>query len=601
MSRLIKDNILSAGDYYPPGVYARLLSWYHDLEVKPDEMGPEFIPLTAVRPNPKMFVVGVLPPAQVISGRLLDRSASVRNLDPHTDIGQLGGGGAAAAIPNYGGGSSAGERIAGIALSMDGVNSADDPDRYSEFLMSQGDRDADAANGNNYWKNYYSTPVNRTDTKTPLPPSSCGIFALACLRAAGMSDEIIDRNYVVSAGIRQNKELAIKYDAWVEGSSPTLPDIGDLVLTKPPKFNWHYEVMTQKPAVGQETSTTSGGQRDPARKSMGVKAYGSTWRRNGDRWEMQKLGTWRYVDGWVDVSKLPIPGSAPQPPAFQPEGSEAAKTAQKQNDKLGNTGLNSTDIGVALLQAQADLAKKARAAMEAMANTPPLRLLVNPRQFDVKGTKIVQDGNWGRNGHIIEHWGDEQDKVSASGRVAGFYAVDAFGNGGPGLTRTARNYSAAWQNLQSLYMLYRNNGAMYLPDYYNREEHHNLALMGSIYIYYDSILYIGSFDTFTITEEDAAPHTVEYSWEFSVRAAFLLDVIPGEIGANEPGSYGAGSLFRSSSGIPTSSATKKTDTPARVPPPTSPYNFYSPNGDEIYVDPDTVTTSPYDFYSDDEE
>jgi hypothetical protein len=158
-----------------------------------------------------------------------------------------------------------------------------------------------------------------------------------------------------------------------------------------------------------------------------------------------------------------------------------------------------------------------------MANSPPLRMLVNPKSFSVKGEKIVADGNWGRNGPIIEHWGNNQDKISASGKVTGFYAVSVEDAGGPGLTRMARNFSQAWQNFQSLYLFYKNNGALYTKDFASGNNQVNLSLVGSIYIYYDNILYIGSFDNFSISEEDSAPFSMDYSYDFTVRAAFLLD------------------------------------------------------------------------------
>ena len=47
--------------------------------------------------------------------------------------------------------------------------------------------------------------------------------------------------------------------------------------------------------------------------------------------------------------------------------------------------------------------------------------------------------------------------------------------------------------------------------------------MGSIYIYYDNILYIGSFDSFNLTETELAPFTLEYNFSFTVRATYLLD------------------------------------------------------------------------------
>jgi hypothetical protein len=98
--------------------------------------------------------------------------------------------------------------------------------------------------------------------------------------------------------------------------------------------------------------------------------------------------------------------------------------------------------------------------------------------------------------------------------------------GGPGLTRVARQYSASYQNFLGLYLLYRNNGGLYvnsLADTLKTNLLARLSLVGSIYIYYDNTLYIGSFDTFDVTENDSAPYSLEYNIEFTVRATFLLD------------------------------------------------------------------------------
>jgi hypothetical protein len=145
----------------------------------------------------------------------------------------------------------------------------------------------------------------------------------------------------------------------------------------------------------------------------------------------------------------------------------------------------------------------------------------------------VSDGNFTREGPIIEHWGEQQDKLSLSGKLAAFVAIDTQPSddsnnlgGGPGLTRVARQYSASYQNFLSLYLLYRNNGGLYvntLADTMKNNLLSRLSLLGSIYIYYDNTLYIGSFDSFNITEADTTPYSLEYSIEFTVRATFILD------------------------------------------------------------------------------
>jgi hypothetical protein len=89
----------------------------------------------------------------------------------------------------------------------------------------------------------------------------------------------------------------------------------------------------------------------------------------------------------------------------------------------------------------------------------------------------------------------------------------------------ARNFSKGYQNFLSLYLLYRNNAGLYLPDL-GVEKRLNLSVVGTVYIYYDNILYLGSFDSFNVTEDDTKPFTLDYTFEFTVRATFLLDNPP---------------------------------------------------------------------------
>ena len=183
-----------------------------------------------------------------------------------------------------------------------------------------------------------------------------------------------------------------------------------------------------------------------------------------------------------------------------------------------------------------------QANVEQMAKTPPMRMLINPTSFKVGGTKIINDGNFGRNGPIVQHWGDDRDKIDVSGKLAGFYAMDSNNLESPGLTRMARNFSASYANFLSLYLIYKNNGEIWLnesPDPLAKtSKPDNMALVGSVYILYDSTLYIGSFETFSITETDESPFTLEYSFGFSVRQSFLLDRV-GSQNPNPMSDYGA--------------------------------------------------------------
>lgn len=222
---------------------------------------------------------------------------------------------------------------------------------------------------------------------------------------------------------------------------------------------------------------------------------------------------------------------------WQGKGSKQGNKVAKDEAKTAGTPLNATESGKAFQAAQAAYGKALQAALDAMAKVPPLKMLVNPAEFTVKGEKIVQDGNWGRNGPIVEHWGDGQDVISASGKLAAFMALDARNGNGPGLTRAARNFSASWQNFQSLYQIYRCNGKVMLPDPMTSGLHINIAMVGNVYIYYDSTLYFGSFNNLNVTETEASPFTAEYNFEFTVRAAFLLDR------TDDAFTYGASSFF----------------------------------------------------------
>jgi hypothetical protein len=156
----------------------------------------------------------------------------------------------------------------------------------------------------------------------------------------------------------------------------------------------------------------------------------------------------------------------------------------------------------------------------------------------------------------VEHWGENQPTVSASGRLAGFYALDTNVSGagspgnGPGLTRAARNFSKAYENFLSLYFIYKNNGAIYIPEEFTENATRQvLAMLGSVYIYYDNTLYIGSFSSLNVQESDDKPYGLQYDFEFSVRAKWLLDR------QTDPKlTYGNTAIFAKDSGeIPSSS------------------------------------------------
>ena len=228
----------------------------------------------------------------------------------------------------------------------------------------------------------------------------------------------------------------------------------------------------------------------------------------------------------------PNPSFTPPTPNWVLTGSTASQKANAQlnvsatNNDIGN-GVNT---GLKFNSQQQSMIAQTKLALNNMANTPPLKMLVNPSSFKLGNEKIISDGGWTRYGpaDIVEHWGEQLDTIDCSGKIAAFQAVDLVKfDGSPGITRIARQYSASYQNFLSLYMLYRNNAGLYLVDNVEPTDTKKqvMSVLGSIYIYFDHYIYIGSFDNFTITETDTSPHSLEYSFKFTVRASFGLDQV----------------------------------------------------------------------------
>jgi len=177
------------------------------------------------------------------------------------------------------------------------------------------------------------------------------------------------------------------------------------------------------------------------------------------------------------------------------------------------TDANLGALGQKYAAAQEQLVAYLRDEQTRMYNTPPLQFLINPQSFSISESKIVTDGNWARNG---------------PGRVAGFYAASLNPDDKSGLSRSKRSFTLSYHNLMSAYLIYRNNGSLWSFEDISRARDmtarpDQLALVGSIYIYYDSTLYIGSFNSFQLTEEAEAPFAVSYTFEFVARQVANLD------------------------------------------------------------------------------
>lgn len=185
------------------------------------------------------------------------------------------------------------------------------------------------------------------------------------------------------------------------------------------------------------------------------------------------------------------------------------------------------------------------AQAEYMRLIPPLVLLVNPTSFSRSYNKMISDGTYTRKGHIAQFWGEELPTLDCSGTVGAFMAADlnnagVRNQGTGGATRWMRRYSASWQNLMSLWTFYRNNGYVMHSEntvgVYGGEEPTRIAIVGAVQIFYDGVIYLGSFDDFSFEESEDKPFNMTYSFKFT---------FTNEVDTGQPGTFPAQSESRS--------------------------------------------------------
>lgn len=147
-----------------------------------------------------------------------------------------------------------------------------------------------------------------------------------------------------------------------------------------------------------------------------------------------------------------------------------------------------------------------------MANLPPLFMYVNPSEFSISYEQIISEGDRSREGFIIEHWGLQMPRLSFSGNI-GATLINAFDRNGltsGGLTRLHRESSASYQSFMSLMQIYQNNAYIYNLD-------SSISILGSVKLFYDDTIYTGSFDSFSVSENESNPYDLKYSCQFTVR------------------------------------------------------------------------------------
>jgi hypothetical protein len=169
-------------------------------------------------------------------------------------------------------------------------------------------------------------------------------------------------------------------------------------------------------------------------------------------------------------------------------------------------------------------------------NTPSLTLMVNPENLTVTYAKKQQYQDRNRFNYIFQSWGEEQVRLSVSGRSSGFVvgshgigaldiSLDPVGGGRANISKTSgvsgyqwasKLDSVAWQNFMTLMQFYRNNGYIYdrsgVSGNGASEAH---LFVGTIEISYDQWLYIGNFENFSYQYSEMKQHGgIEFSFDF---------------------------------------------------------------------------------------
>jgi murein DD-endopeptidase MepM/ murein hydrolase activator NlpD len=495
----IFQQIEQSANFYQPAVY-ELLSFYQALENQEEPLDGQFIPLTTVQARSsqqtKIFAVGLLPPSSTVTGRLLDRSASVQVLATS----------ATADLPEF----------------------TPSPDKFDFIvrpnagLVQQG-----SLSGHFHETRHLQAGGTKEHQGIDIAaPLGAEVRAAADGVVVSITADGIRSGYGNTIIIKHADGTSSLYAHLQDfGGGTAIGDhlaggtvIGHIGQTSnpvpPPGPHLHFEVLTSLPSGA------------PANKDGIAVNRQEPQRIDPQRWLAQQGRTIASAKGAADPPvQAAFSGDADVAANWHDVGTNNASKASQTASQMASKTLNATNLGKEFLAQQQATIKMMREALDQMAKTPPLRLLVNPQSFRTSAEKIISDGNWGRNGPIIEHWGENQDKVEGSGKIAAFYSLDAYNANGPGLSRTARQFSVSYQNLLALWLIYKNNGGVWFPDPIvpTGSRAKNLAVVGSVYLYYDEILYIGSFDSFTLTESETGPFTLEYSFSFTVRAWYLLD------------------------------------------------------------------------------
>jgi len=531
----VSTQIEAESDTHDPSVY-ELLSFHQALQTSYDEASLNFIPLsTAFRGNTRdhrLFSVGIIPPSAAITGVLLDRTASVNALTPDLTL-ELqkrpdAGSSSTGDLP----GQTSGLPTSVAAPAGPTEGEGDFWVQYVTMCNRLGCNPEDLANVIQSESGFRSNAVSKSKTGQPIAK---GLFQLvrSTAKGLGMTDEEFDQfehtppeNQLVwmekfYKGRARGKDAAALKLITFGGYNNSDGSIYNSTAL-PPEYR---NPKAQRKAYDNNKALDQEGKGYITRQDL-AKALE---KHQPPGWVLGNIQSAKAKLGMEPVlsEAVPVEPSVETSDKWAKSGEDSAKDSARSSQLAEKRNLDRTNLGKSFQQAQRAYIQELKIKLETIASTPPLRMLVNPSSLSVADEKVHTDGSQGRNGPIPQLWGDSMTKVSGSGKVAAFFSLETSTGTGPGLTRAARQYSESYQNLLALTLIYRNNGGVWLTDPFgSTPEAMNLALVGSVYLYYDSNLYIGSFESLSITEDASAPFTLDYSFSFNARYVYLLDQPP---------------------------------------------------------------------------
>lgn len=135
-------------------------------------------------------------------------------------------------------------------------------------------------------------------------------------------------------------------------------------------------------------------------------------------------------------------------------------------------------------------------------------MLINPYTLNQSKTSAVYN-TYTRKGYISQIWGSNQDLISGTGISAAFMVS------GEGLTTIGRRRSFAYANMLAMLYAYRNNGYELVdPTALKTNLTRVINVIHGVELTYDSHLYLGHFNNFTLDEIADKPYLFNYNFEF---------------------------------------------------------------------------------------